>query len=202
MQIVYRPVGQDLPRAIEAIRSYVHEERAGQININSASDAVIRIADSLQAPDRSNSLRTLAKSFLVELKIPELAMTANAIYKGSYATPEVLEKDLVDALYISRNNILELETGEGKGEPGRITLGGIFKPGIRLGVLDDGELFAKSAISESFLCATRDSGPGSDLAKIFPQYVFKPREESSVPAIKPHLVNLSAHVGCCHDGSH
>lgn len=177
--------------------------RSGDVGVDLASGVMTDIFANLSSAPRS--LKTLAVTYLRTLEIPKLAVLAAFMYENQMIDQPEMLKLLSEAVLNNRSEILSLESMNGKGEDGRLTLGGVFKPGIKIGTLDDLNVdFVVSAVAETFQMATRESGADSDLTKIFPKYAPLPVVKADSP-LTVHTLNLKrdGFCGCpgCRDSN-
>lgn len=169
------------------------ETRSGDVGVDVASSVMTDMLPLLASG--AEGLKTLAVKYLKQIEIPKLAVLAAFMYQNRMVEPDAMLKLLSESVLEAKGEIQALETEKGFGEAGRLTIGGIFKPGVRLDILDENRGFALSALAETFLMATRDSGVDSDLTKILPQFAPKPKVEAPTP-FNYHTINL-AHQGFC-----
>lgn len=162
--------------------------RTGEVGVDVASGVMTDIFANLSSAPRS--LQTLAVTYTRTLQIPKLAVLAAFMYENQMIEQAAMLKLLSEAVVNNKSEILALEP-----QSDRLTLDGIFNPGIKIETLNDPNMdFAVSAVSETFQMATRESGAGSNLTKIFPQ--FAPIPKVAETPLTAHTITL-AHQGFC-----
>lgn len=187
------PNGNPIKREplIPAIEKSGVVTRSGEVGVDVASRVMTDIMPVFGNPF---ALKEIASRYIAELKVPELAILAGFMYQNQIVEPKEMEELLSGAVYDKRDAILAAEREKGLGDEERLTLGGIFRPGIKLETLGERN-FAVFALAETFQMATRESGANSDLTKIFPQYAPLPVVKADSP-FTIHTVNLASNGFC------
>lgn len=165
--------------------------RSGEVGVDVASRVMTDIMPVIGTPF---ALKEIASRYIAELKVPELAVLAGFMYQNQIVEPKEMEALLSEAVYDKKGDILTAERERGLGDSERLTLGGVFRPGIKLEALNERN-FGIFALAETFQMATRESGADSDLTRIFPQYAPLPVVKADSP-FSVHTLNL-ANGGFC-----
>lgn len=165
--------------------------RSGEVGVDVASKVMTDMMPVLGNPF---ALKAIAGKYITELKIPELAILAGFMYQNSILEPTEMIGLLTEAIYDGKDGILIAEREKGLGDSERLTLGGVFRPGLKLETLGEKD-FGRFSLTEAFQMATRESGANSDLTKIFPQFAPLPVVKAETP-FSVHTLNL-ANGGFC-----
>lgn len=146
-----------------------------------------------------HALKGLPVSLVVkDLDFAKAAVAAKTVYRLKLMTPDDLLNAMASGIAKNIKQIKECETSLGKGEPGRLTIGGLLKPGLKIESFTSPG-FTHASIKEALTSETSRGNP--NLAVIFPKYA--PKKESSITHPADELSKAIAaaryhpHIGCC-----
>ncbi len=141
-----------------------------------------------------SALKSLPVTLLLEGHLDKATVAASAAYKLKLTTPDELLGSMAKAV---AKNAAQLITREPN--PERLTLGGLFTPGLRASDLREDPRFVAASVQEALTSEAHSGNP--NLAVMFPKHA---------PKVKPPAVNeleraiasatFHAHQGCC--GAH
>lgn len=154
-------------------------------------------SSSLQISNHAKAqLRALPVSLATKLRWEEAGIAARAVYGLKLMTPKVLLENVAKGIFRNLSKIQTLEVSQGKGADGRITLGGLLEPGIRLDTLGE-QQFAVASILEALIAEARAGNP--KLSFLLSKATTKPpvTELDNQLARAIAEARLHPHIGCC-----